>query len=334
MNIGKKTHRAAVCLLIATAGLAFSAWTAAADGVVRIGVLKFGTVNWEVDAIRHNGLDRANGFELQVVELASNDATRVAIQAGAVDVIVSDWLFVARQRGEGASLTFVPYSTSVGAIMVPSDSPVRSFADLEGKTIGVAGGPLDKGWLMLRGMAEGQLGFNLAERTEQVYGAPPLLSETLQQGELDAALNYWNYNAKLEAIGYREIVSAQQAAKHLGATGDISAIGYVFDEKWADTHREAALGFVKAARAAKDLLAKSDAEWDRLRPLMNAEDDAVFATLVRRYRQGIPTRPIADEERDTAAVYEHLARIGGEQLVGSATTMPPGTFWSVLTNGL
>src|SRR4028118_878436 len=97
MNIGTKTRRA-VRVLIAMAGLACSAGTAAADGVVRIGVLKFGTVNWEVDAIRHNGFDRANGFELQVVELASNDATRVAIQAGAVDVIVSDWLFVARQR--------------------------------------------------------------------------------------------------------------------------------------------------------------------------------------------------------------------------------------------
>ena len=41
--------------------------------------------------------------------LASNDATRIAINAGAVDVIVSDWLYVSRQRAEGVPLTFVPY---------------------------------------------------------------------------------------------------------------------------------------------------------------------------------------------------------------------------------
>lgn len=320
-------------IALVAASLAVCSVQASAEETVRIGVLKFGTVNWEVDTIKRNGFDRANGVVLDVVELAGNEATRVAIQAGEVDIIVSDWLFVARQRSEGSNLTFAPYSTSVGAVMAPADSSLRSLSDLAGRKIGVAGGPLDKSWLMLRGMATSQFGFDLAAETEQVFGAPPLLSETLQQGELDAALNYWNQNAALEAKGYRRIVTAQEAARSLGASGDISAIGYVFDEDWANEHRAAALGFLKASRAAKDLLARSDDEWRRLRPLMNAEDDSVFAVLVKRYREGIPTRPVAEEERDTATVYEHLARIGGEKLVGTAVTMPPGTFWSALTDG-
>ncbi len=306
---------------------------ALAEGTVRIGVLKFGTVNWEVDTIKVNGFDRANGFELQVVELAGNDATKVALQADAVDIIVSDWLFVARQRAEGLKLTFVPYSTSVGAIMVPADSPVHEIPDLKGKTIGVSGGPLDKGWLMLRGYAQDRYGFDLAGETEQVFGAPPLLSEKLQQGELAATLNYWNYNAVLEAKGYRTIASGQEAAKSLGASGDISAIGYVFKEDWADENSELAMGFVKASRAAKELLASADAEWERLRPMMNADEDPVFRTLVARYREGIPSRPVAEEERDTAKVYDFLAAIGGEKLVGAAKTMPEGTFWRALKNG-
>ena len=118
-----------------------------------------------------------------------------------------------------------------------------------------------------------------------------------------------------------------------GAEGDISAIGYVFNEEWADQHKEAMLGFVKASRQAKELLASSDAEWDRLRPLMNADEDAVFQNLIKHYREGIPNRPIAEEESDTAKVYEALAKIGGEELVGPATTMAPGTFWSALKQG-
>lgn len=59
-----------------------------------MGVLKFGTVSWELDTIKHHGLDAAEGIDLQVVELASNQATQVALQGGAVDMIVSDWLWV------------------------------------------------------------------------------------------------------------------------------------------------------------------------------------------------------------------------------------------------
>lgn len=313
--------------------LGLAAGQASAQDTVRIGVLQFGTVNWEIDTILHNKLDEANGFKLEQVVLASNDATRIAINAGEVDVIVSDWLFVSRQRAEGIPLTFVPYSTSVGAIMVPPDSTAKTLADLKGAKIGVAGGPLDKNWLMYQALARDEHGLDLAAETEPAFGAPPLLMEKLLQGELAATSNYWNYNAKLEVAGYRELVSGAEAAQALGATGAISAIGYVFNEDWANEHKDAMLGFVKASRQAKDLLAKSDAEWDRLRPLMKIDDDAVFKNTVQRYREGIPNRPIAEEEADTAKVYDALAKIGGEKLVGPATTMSPGTFWSVLKEG-
>lgn len=307
-----------------------AAMAANAADTVRVGVLKFGTVNWEIDTIVHNKLDEANGFKLEQVVLASNDATRIAINAGEVDVIVSDWLFVSRQRAEGIPLTFAPYSTSVGAIMVPADSPIKTLADLKGAKIGVAGGPLDKNWLMFQGMAKDKFGIDLAANAEAAFGAPPLLMEKLMQGELAATSNYWNYNAKLEVQGYRQIVSGAEAAAALGATGAISAIGYVFNEDWANKHKDAMLGFVKASRQAKDLLAKSDEEWDRLRPLMQIDDDAVFKNTVKRYREGIPNRPIAEEEADTAKIYDQLAKLGGEKLVGTATAMSPGTFWSGL----
>ncbi len=175
-------------------GVAIAASPGVAGETVRVGVLKFGTVNWEIDTIRHYELDKANGIEIEVLPLAGNEATRIALLAGAVDIIVSDWLFVSRLRAEGLPLTFFPYSTSVGAIMVPPDSDIATLADLKGKTIGVAGGPLDKSWLMLRGLAQGKAGFDLAAETTQAFGAPPLLAEKLRQGELDAALNFWRYN--------------------------------------------------------------------------------------------------------------------------------------------
>src|SRR5215203_6051511 len=144
---------------------------------MRIGLLRFGTVAWEIDTIRHEGLDRQHGIALKSVEFASNEAAKVALLAGAVDMIVTDWPWVARQRGEGAAFSFIPYSKAVGTVMIPHDSPIRHLGDLKGRRIGVAGGPLDKSWLLLRAYAQKELGVDLAGASEPVFGASPLLNE-------------------------------------------------------------------------------------------------------------------------------------------------------------
>ena len=63
---------------------------------------------------------------------------------------------------------------------------------------------------------------------------------------------------------------------------------------------------------------------------MIRDDDAALATLRARFREGIPARAVTDEEADAAKVYEVLATLGGEKLVGSAETMSPGTYWQRL----
>jgi NitT/TauT family transport system substrate-binding protein len=301
-----------------------------AAGRVRIGVLKFGTVSWELDTLKHHELDAANGLDLEIVHFAGEDATNVAMLAGEIDIIVSDWLWVSRQRTEGSDVTLAPYSTAVGAIMVKQDSPIRSVSDLKDKKIGVTGGPLDKSWLLIQALAKRDGGLDLAASNEIVFGAPPLISEKAIAGELDAVLNFWHFCARLEANGFRRLIGANDAAKALGATGDVSALGYVFHETWAAENRDIAMGFVKASAAAKELLAGSDEEWLRLAPVMRAEGKEL-ETLRDRYREGIPRRPVAEEQADAAMLYRVLAEVGGEKLVGTATKMAPGTFWAELT---
>src|SRR3546814_20423491 len=75
------------------------------------------------------------------------------------------------------------------------------------------------------------------------------------------------------------IIGANDAAVALGAEGPISAIGYVFDENWAARNLATVRGFVAASRDAKELLRTSDAEWEALREMTGAEDDATLAAL-------------------------------------------------------
>jgi NitT/TauT family transport system substrate-binding protein len=49
-----------------------------------------------------------------------------------------------------------------------------------------------------------------------------------------------------------------------------------------------------------------------------------------RYREGIPRRPIADEEADARVLYGVLAAIGGRELVGAARELDPGTFYRAI----
>ena len=238
----------------------------AADlGTLKIGVLQFGTVSWELDVIEQHGLDAKEGFDLEVMSFAGNEAADVALMGEAVDGIVEDWLWVSRQRAEGVPLTFIPYSSSVGALMVPADGSIQSLADLEGKRIGIAGGPLDKSWLLIQAVAKERDGVDLAEIAEPVYGAPPLLTEKFRSGELDAVINYWHYAARLEAEGHRRLLDVTAAQEGLGVPADTPQLGYVFREPWADEHAELIQAFARASRAAKAIMDESDEEWQRLR---------------------------------------------------------------------
>jgi NitT/TauT family transport system substrate-binding protein len=298
---------------------------------VKVGVLKFGTVSWVLDTIEANGLDKAEGIELDVTPLASTQATTVGLQGGSMDIIATDWLWVSRERTSGADFTFAPFSTALGAIMVPPDSPIETLADLKGKTLGVAGGPLDKSWLLIVAYALRTANIDLRTDTTQEYGAPPLLAERAKQGNIDAVLNFWPYAARLEALGFTQLIGLEEVVRELGAKGEVAMVGYVFNEAWANKNPKAIEGFLKAAAKANELLATSDAEWDRLRPLMGTNDptfnDATFEALRRRYREGIPERPIAAEEADAKVLYQFLRELGGTKLVGSGTELAPGTFW-------
>jgi NitT/TauT family transport system substrate-binding protein len=313
---------AAVAVAVALAGAA----TARADGVVRLAIQKTGTVAWEIDVMREHKLDAKHGFELKLVELASTEGGKVAFNAGAADMMVSDWLYASRERGLGAKMQFVPYSATVGAVMVKADSPIKSLADLKGKKISVAGGALDKGWLLIQAAARRQ-GVDLRREASVVYGAPPLLFEKALSGETDATLNFWNFTARLETKGFRSLISVAEAAGAMGATGGVSMLGYVFEEDWAVKNPVAVQGFLRAARDAKQILATSDAEWDRIRPLTQAPDDAAFEAYKARYRDGIPKRTAAEEEADARKLYAVLAEIGGAELVGDGKALDPGTYY-------
>jgi NitT/TauT family transport system substrate-binding protein len=298
----------------------------AAD-TLRIAAQKTGTFGWELQVIKDHGLAEKAGLDLQVTELASTDAGKIAMMGNSADLIVSDWLWVARERSLGTDLTFYPYSTTLGAVMVPQQSPIKSIADLKGKKLGVAGGPLDKSWLLLQALAKQQSSLDLESNATILYGAPSLLFEKALQGESDASLNFWNFCADLEAHGFRRLIGMDEVEKGLGAAAPVAMVGYVFHDHFASTHADVLKRFFAVTREAMDILANSQDEWTKLAPRIGVSDPAALAIYRKRYLEGLPRRPIAAEEADAAKLYDVLAKAGGEKLVGPGKTLDPGTFY-------
>jgi len=317
-------------ILLATAVFAgmSGAPTRAAE-IIRLAVQKTGTFAWELAVIRAHGLDRQADLAIQLNELANPEAGKIALRGGAADIIVSDWLWVSRERGLGATLTFYPYSSALGAVMVPNSSSIRTLADLKGRKLAVAGGPIDKNWLLLLASMK-QDGIDLKSESTIVYGAPPLLAAKMLSGEMDAIVNYWNFCAALEAKGFRRLTGIEDLLPKLGAKGRTAMIGYVFDEEWGSANRDAVTRFIAMTRGAKEILATSDAEWEKIAPLTGAADAATLRAYRDRYREGIPRRPIADEESDARVLYRVLAAIGGREIVGRAQELAPGTFYRAI----
>jgi NitT/TauT family transport system substrate-binding protein len=320
-------RRLALVLLLAGVG---SGGAARGDElpVVRLGVLKFGTVNWELDVMRRHGLDRAHGIAVEPLELASKDGATVALQGGAVDVILTDWLWVARRRALGGDVTFVPHSHASGGLIVRADAGITRLADLKGRKIGVAGGPVDKSWLVLRAFARKTAGLDLARDADPVFAAPPLLQETLKKGNIPAAINFWPYNARLPQQGYVELVRVEDMLPALGLPADTPLLGWVFSERWAARQPAAVRGFLAAAKEARNRLAASPEEWQAIAPLTQADDAAMLERLRQAYRRGIAGGEGGDLAVSAQRLLDLLIAFGDIDEAPPDGRVPVGTFFA------
>lgn len=292
---------------------------------IRIGVQATGTLAWELSVLQDQDKDLA--FQIETHPVTTTEAGKIALQSGAVDIIVSDWIWVSRMRSDGADFTFYPYSTASGTLMVAENSPIHTINELKGKRLGIAGGELDKNWLLLQALAQ-QEQLDLDASVEKIYGAPPLINEQLKQGRVDAALNYWHFGAKLETQGYRQVIDGKGLLKGLCIQENVPTLGYVFKQSWADSHKSALNAFFDASKKVKQLLCTSESDWEKIIPLTQADDATTQAKLRQRYCEGNVIQWGIPEQQAAERIYTLLRKVSNNQLTGKSEHLQPGTFWS------
>ena len=294
---------------------------------LRIGVLAYGTVNWELDVLKHHNLDKKYGFNLDVVELASKNAQLVSLQSKDVNMIVNDWIWVNTQKAKGKNFSFYPYSKATGTLVVNENSNINNLLDLKGKYLGIAGGVYDKTWLLFRAYSKSKYDIDLKDIVNPLFAQAPILYKKMEDNSLEAAINFWHFNAKLESKNVKPLIEIKEILEELEIKKDVSFVGWTFDTQFANSNKELINGFLKASKDSKEIL-KSDEEWNRIRKQMNVKNDKEFESLKNGYKKGIIEEFNKESINDLQKVFKILLTEGGEKFVEDAVFLDNNIFWN------
>ncbi len=302
-------------IFIATAFIAAPTF-AAEKSTLRIGVQASGTLDWELSV-----LSESPDFQIQTQPVATAEAAKIALQSGAVDMIVSDFLWVSQTRNMGSEFVFYPYSNTSGALVVPANSTIHDIKELAGKKLGIAGGELDKNWLLLQAAGKKQ-NVDLNTTVEKVFGAPPLINEQLKNQRVDAVLTYWHFAAQLETQGYRQLLDGKTLQQNLGISENIPTLGYVFKQSWADNHKTALKSFFVATAQAKNRLCDDAELWKKTTVKM----ESASVVLRQRYCDGRVNLWTNTNQKAAQQLYSVLFSLNPK--IGNSANLAAGTFWT------
>lgn len=269
-------------LLMATA----SAQTKPAGdgGTVRILINPAGTMGIGPAVIKKYGLDKKHGFTLEVVSYSDQKSATAAIQSGAAEMVVFDWLATARLRAAGTPVVSIaPFLTYVNSVMVPKASPLKTLADLKGQRVGVAH-KTGFDWIIMQAAAQQLYKMDIGKDAEVREGAVPLLRGLIEKGDLDAT-QMWNSLApEMLASGrYRTMVDIRDLTQQMGLP-TVPFLLFSMREDYAKQHPGNARAFVAAYRDAVEVLMTQDEVWAEhgARLKLSPEALAFFKAQVRR----------------------------------------------------
>ncbi|WP_439817785.1 ABC transporter substrate-binding protein [Zavarzinia sp. CC-PAN008] len=310
---------AATMLVLAPLGTA-----AQAADKVRVGHALDAPLRYELDTVKGQQLDQREGLDVEIQRFSNDEDAGRALIDGTVDLVAVDWMWVAKQRGRGAPITFVPLGSGAPSALVVADgSDIRAVADLVDKRIGIAGPKDDGAWLLLRAAAAHVSRLDLTQSSRLHWG-PSQVEQEMIAGRLDAALLPWPSVVRLQSQGFRVVIDLDAVERGLGIDSGVALAGLAFREDFAASRPDVLRRLLDTIGTSQRVLRSEPGEWDYLRPMLGTLQVSTIDALRSSFTSGI-SEPWSELEVERA---RDLVRRAGQAL-GEPLTVPQGTFWGL-----
>lgn len=248
-------------------GAALIAGTAGAQAVkgdgsaIRLMSNPVGTQSYPPFVIKKFGLDKKYGFSLEVIPFTNPQAAIAALQSNSIDVVVQDWITVARLRNQNVPVIGVsPFLSYVNTLLVPTNSGIKTVADLKGKRLGTYT-KIGFDWIILQALAKKEYNFDLAKEVTLLEGAPALLRGSLEQGQLDATLQYNSLTPDMILSGKSKLLMTIHDVVAKIGLSDAPFLMYAMREDYAKQKPDNARAFVAAYQESIDILLSNPEVW-------------------------------------------------------------------------
>ncbi|MFG1416959.1 sulfonate ABC transporter substrate-binding protein [Xanthobacter sp. V0B-10] len=303
-------------LLALGLGAALQTPAAAEDKVVRIGYQKYGTLI----LLKNKGLLEEKlkplGYTVKWAEFPAGPQLLEALNAGAVDFGNTGEAPPIFAQAAGAPLVYVGYEPAAPtgeAILVPKDSPLKSVADLKGKTIA-----LNKGsnvhYLLVKALEKAGVPYS---EVKTAYLTPADARAAFERGSVDAWAIWDPYQAAAE-----KTIEARTLAD---GTGIVSNYQFYFTTK---SFAEKAPQVVDTLLAAVSEIgawtkANPQAAAAQFSPLIGIPAPILEVALARQQYDVKPLTPeVAAQQQQVADTFHKLGLIPAPIKISDALRAP------------
>ncbi len=211
------------------------------------------------------GIDKKYNLDIERKNTIDANALYTMLRGKEVDIGFGGWTTAAEYRTKGSDMVAVYSMMKVmDDVMVKKDSPLKSFADLKGKRVGIFGGPAGSTTMIFRVEVSKFFGFDIDKDATVQYGAPPMLMGLLDKGELDAVLLLDPYVSKMLASGkYRSIGELGEIWQQKMGYPLVS-INILTNDEFANKNPQTVKNFVKAWKESLEYMKSHPELWPEM----------------------------------------------------------------------
>lgn len=259
------------------------------------------TLGWAgTEVIHKHDLLKARGWNVEWQLVGPISGLVNAFASGQADIIDMSAVIAAQMYEGGVKLKIFGAGVgTLGSVVAPKDSPIKTAADLKGKKIGgIPGGTTTQD---INASIRKVYGFDVFQDTQFVQaGAPPDAANLLTQGQVDAILIWEPTTTQLVLGGQNRVVATQQELWEQ-ATGSKQTqvhVIYLTTPEIAQNFRSLLSDINEAQRHVAELWPKKDpkaveaimsvtqlpkevveAALDKTKPLYGLNDEIINTTL-------------------------------------------------------